>query len=129
MSNNTNQNQIPKQTYQIEFDLLTTPLPHAIDILCNIGDFAILQNRYYIYTSLSKQKIIAKLKKHLIKDEQVLVKQVNDINIFEDSISESYINEKITYQQASEVAIQRVNQFLDDVYTELQSQISQGKEV
>ena len=127
MSNNTNQ--IPKQTYQIQFDLITTPLPYAIDILYNIGDFAILQNRYYIYTSLSKQKIIAKLKKHLIKDEQVLVKQVNDINIFEDSISESYINEKITYQQASEVAIQRVNQFLDDVYTELQSQISQGKEV
>ena len=127
MSNNTNQ--IPKQTYQIQFDLITTPLPYAIDILYNIGDFAILQNRYYIYTSLSKQKIIAKLKKHLIKDEQVLVKQVDDINIFEDSISESHINEKITYQQASEVAIQRVNQFLDDVYAELQSQISQGKEV
>lgn len=124
MSNNTNQNQIPKQTYQIEFDLLTTPLPHAIDILCNIGDFAILQNRYYIYTSLSKQKIIAKLKKHLIKDEQVLVKQVDDVELFEDSPSQLSKTKGITYQQASEIAIQRVNQFLDDIYTELQNQIS-----
>ncbi len=122
MSNNTNQ--IPKQTYQIQFDLITTPLPYAIDILYNIGDFAILQNRYYIYTSLSKQKIIAKLKKHLIKDEQVLVKQVDDVELFEDSPSQLSKTKGITYQQASEIAIQRVNQFLDDIYTELQNQIS-----
>lgn len=124
MSNNTNQNQIPKQTYQIQFDLITTPLPYAIDLLCSIGDFAILQNKYYIYTSLTKQKIIAKLKKHLTKDEQVLVKQVDDVELFEDSPSQLSKTKGITYQQASEIAIQRVNQFLDDIYTELQNQIS-----
>lgn len=120
----TNKNTSFKQTYQIQFDLITTPLPYAIDILYNIGDFAILQNRYYIYTSLSKQKIIAKLKKHLIKDEQVLVKQVDDVELFEDSPSQLSKTKGITYQQASEIAIQRVNQFLDDIYTELQNQIS-----
>ena len=120
----TNKNTSFKQTYQIQFDLLTTPLPHAIDILCNIGDFAILQNKYYIYTSLSKKQIITKLKKYLVKDEQVLVKQVNDVEIFDDPSSQLSKTEGITYRQASEMAIQRVNQFLDDIYTELQNQIS-----
>lgn len=122
----SNKNQILKQTYQIQFDLITTPFPYAIDLLCSIGDFAILQNKYYIHTQITKKQLISKLKKHLTKEEQILVKQVNDIEIFEDEQSDQKLAKKITYQEASQLAIDRVSQFLDDVYLELQNQISQN---
>lgn len=114
-----------KKTYSIDFDLDKTKISYMIKVLCDIGDFTILQNKYYLCTSLSKQKLLSKLKSQITDNEQVLIKQVDDLNLFvEDNYeNKAKSNKKITYEQASKIAIDRINVFLDDVYTELKDQI------
>lgn len=116
-------NDVVFNTYQIQFDLIITPLPYAIDLLCSIGDFAIYQKNYYIYTKLSKKQLISKLKKYLSTDEQILVKTIDNLDIFKEQKVEKPIK-KITYNEASQLAMDRISKFLDDVYTELQNQLT-----
>ncbi len=116
-----------KNTFNIELDLSVTSLSHIIDIICDMGDFAIIQNKYYVTTTLNKDEVIKNIKQELSEYEQVLVKQTQGIGLFQES-EKTDINKKISFKEASDEVIKRINNLMDDVKKELESQVSQRKE-
>lgn len=117
-----------KFIYLIDFDLNNTSLSYLINLLCDLGEFAVFEKKYYIKTNLSKDKIIKTIKKHLQKDEQIIVKQFDNLSIF--CFNERTIEpiKKVTYDEASKVAINKIDLFLNTVYGELQNQIKERGE-
>lgn len=115
--------------YLINLDLINTNISSIINMLSKKGQFAISENNYYLKTNLTKNHIIKIIKNIINKDEQVLVKQIDNIDLFcFENNNNKNSKKKITYKYASNMAISRIDSFLDSVYEELKNQIKERGE-
>jgi len=114
---------------------LTNSLPIIFKQLQLMGNFIYTNKTIYLDTDLDKSIVLSELKNAISEDEQILVSEINQTNLFQQAENVKYWikdiwfrEEKQRFELEQQEALKQYNKFLDDLENELKKQLIKGGE-